>query len=179
MDIADGGEPVRALEIDDWPRSGLPWIAFWLKELITWGTLEPVAAFLLVRGAAIDRSQAEQDAQLYYDELPQDIEPNDALDPRAIRKWVDSRRVLPEEAVAVRQFVIRCQLVRPPADYRQPRLIVLPVEVNGQLGWVDPAGYLVARSRKPRAWPNDTSMFEFALDIANTSIEGKPYLQHQ
>lgn len=179
LDIADGGEPVRALEIDDWPRSGLPWIAFWLKELITWGTLEPVAAFLLVRGAAIDRSQAEQDAQLYYDELPQDIEPNDALDPRAIRKWVDSRRVLPEEAVAVRQFVIRCQLVRPPADYRQPRLIVLPVEVNGQLGWVDPAGYLVARSRKPRAWPNDTSMFEFALDIANTSIEGKPYLQHQ
>src|SRR6266566_7727529 len=31
-------------------RSGQ--IAFWLKELFTWGTLEPVAAFLLARGDA-------------------------------------------------------------------------------------------------------------------------------
>ncbi|MEK9209637.1 S8 family serine peptidase [Sphingomonas sp. 2378] len=41
----DAGGPVDALTIDDWPRSGLPWIAFWLKELVNWGTLDPVAAF--------------------------------------------------------------------------------------------------------------------------------------
>jgi hypothetical protein len=45
LESGEDGVPIRALQMDDWPRSGLPWIAFWLKELITWGTLEPVAAF--------------------------------------------------------------------------------------------------------------------------------------
>ena len=54
LEGTEGEEPIRALEIGDWPRSGLPWIAFWMKELITWGTLDPVAAFLLARGEAID-----------------------------------------------------------------------------------------------------------------------------
>ncbi|MCH8193379.1 MAG: DUF1501 domain-containing protein [Planctomycetes bacterium] len=54
FDTGDGEQPIRALEIEDWPRSGLPWIAFWIKELITWGTLDPVAAFLLARGNAVD-----------------------------------------------------------------------------------------------------------------------------
>src|SRR4051812_24722835 len=35
LDSVADDPPVRALEISDWPRSGLPWIAFWLKELIT------------------------------------------------------------------------------------------------------------------------------------------------
>ncbi len=48
LDAPVGEQPIRALEIGDWPRSGLPWIAFWVKELITWGTLDPVAAFMLV-----------------------------------------------------------------------------------------------------------------------------------
>jgi hypothetical protein len=34
LDLAPDGQPVRAMQIDDWPRSGLPWIAFWLKELM-------------------------------------------------------------------------------------------------------------------------------------------------
>jgi len=50
--------PIRAVDMDDWPRSALPWIAFWLKELITWGTLDPVVAFLLARGNAANRSGA-------------------------------------------------------------------------------------------------------------------------
>jgi hypothetical protein len=134
---------------------------------------------LLARGAAVDRPQAEQDAQLYYDELPQDIGPNDALDPRAIREWVDSRRGPSEGPVAARRLAVRCELARPPADYRQPSLIVLPLEVNGRIAWVDPAGYLVARSRKPRNWPNNTSAFEFILNVSHSRIDGNAYLLHQ
>jgi len=70
MDGADVGEPpIAPLEMEDWPRSGLPWIAFWIKELITWGTLDPVAAFLLARGDAVDRPGAEADALRYYEGL--------------------------------------------------------------------------------------------------------------
>ena len=59
------------------PRSGLPWIAFWLKEIITWGTLEPVAAFLLARGDAVDRPQAEREAAAYYAQLPDGTDSNE------------------------------------------------------------------------------------------------------
>ena len=60
LDAGEGEQPIRALEIGDWPRSGLPWIAFWIKELITWGTLDPVAAFLLARGTrSIDRKRKQ------------------------------------------------------------------------------------------------------------------------
>lgn len=63
LDLVGDEGPTRALEIDDWPRSGMPWTAFWLKELLLWGTLEPMAAFLLARGDAIDRPSAEEAAR--------------------------------------------------------------------------------------------------------------------
>jgi hypothetical protein len=179
LDAAEGEQAIRALEIGDWPRTGLPWIAFWIKELITWGTLDPAAAFLLARGDAIDRPQAEEDARAYYDGLPQDIDANDALDPRTVRDWVDARRVRPEEPVAVREFSIVAALVRPPADYLRPRLTVSPLEVEDRLIWVDPAGYTVARSEKPGHWPDNPSTFEFELDVSDARIAGNAYLRHE
>jgi hypothetical protein len=179
LDAAEGEQPIRALEIGDWPRSGLPWIAFWIKELITWGTLDPVAAFLLARGDAIDRPQAEDDARAYYDSLPQDIDANDALDPRTVRDWVDARRVRPDESVAVREFTIQGALVRPASNYSRPYLTVSPVEVDDRLIWIDPAGYTVARSEKPGDWPDNPSTFEFHLDISDAKIVGNAYLRHE
>ena len=169
----------RALEIGDWPRSGLPWIAFWAKDLVTWGTLDPVAAFLLARGDAIDRPHAEADAREYYNGLSQDMDANDALDPRQVRNWVDARRTRPVERVTVREFSIEGTLVRPVADYSQARLTVSPLEVDAHLIWIDPAGYRVARSEKPRDWPDDPSTFEFELNVSDATIVGSAYLRHE
>ena len=91
LDLAEDGEPIAAMEIDDWPRSGLPWIAFWLKELLLWGTLEPVAAFLLARGNAVDRPAAHGEAEGYYDQLQGVLDDNEKLSPRRIRDWLNSR----------------------------------------------------------------------------------------
>lgn len=178
LDVAEGDQPIRALEIADWPRSGLPWIAFWIKELITWGTLDPVAAFLLARGAPIDRPQAEEYARAYYDGLPQNIDPNDALDPRTVRDWVDVRLVFPEEPLAAREFTLEATLVRPADEYLRPRLTVSPLEVGDRLIWVDPAGYIVARSEIPGDWPDNPSTFEFELDVPDTRVVGNQYLRY-
>lgn len=179
LDAAEGEQPIRALEIGDWPRSGLPWIAFWIKELITWGTLDPAAAFLLARGDAIDRPQAEADARAYYDGLPPDTDANDALDPRQVRHWVDARRARPDVPATVREFTIEGALVRPAANYSRPRLMVSPLEVDDRLIWIDPAGYMVARSDKPRDWPDEPSTFEFELNVADAIIVGNAYLRHE
>jgi superfamily II DNA/RNA helicase len=159
LDTAEDGLPVRALEIGDWPRSGLPWIAFWMKELITWGTLDPVAAFLLARGDAIDRPRAEADARAYYEDLPDDADPNDVLDPRRVSDWVDARRDRPKEPAAMRELAIEVELARPAADFLEPRLTVAPLEIDRNLIWVDPAGYTVASSNKPSHWPDHLSTF--------------------
>ena len=178
LDTADDGQPIRPLEIEDWPRSGLPWIAFWIKELITWGTLDPVAAFLLARGDAIDRPQAEADARAYYDSLPQDVDANDMLDPRQIRDWMDARRVRAEEPSTIREFAIEANLARPAADYLRPRLSVSPLEIDDRLIWIDPAGYTVAYSERPSGWPQRPSSFDFELIIADATIVGETYLRH-
>lgn len=178
LDAPEGEQPIRALEIGDWPRSGLPWIAFWIKELINWGTLDPVAAFMLARGDAVDRPQAESDAQAYYEGLPQDVDANDVLDPRQIRDWVDARRVHPEEPVALRDFTIEAALARPAADYLRPRLTVAPLDADDSLIWVDPAGYTGARSEIPYGWREQASSFDFELIVADSTIVGESYLRH-
>jgi hypothetical protein len=178
FELGESEQRVRALEIGDWPRSSLPWIAFWLKELITWGTLDPVAAFLLARGNAIDRPHAEAEARGYYDGLPQELEANDVLDPRRVRDWVDARRLRSDEPVAVREITIEGTLERPVASYLRHRLTVSPLELDGGLIWIDPAGYTVARSDKPLNWPDQPSNFEFELNVPEATVVGNAYLQH-
>lgn len=178
----DGGsDPIRPLEINDWPRSGLPWIAFWLKELLAWGTLEPVAAFLLARGDAVDRAQAEAASINYYASLSEEeqFDLNGMLDPRRIRDWVENHRPVPVVQKRSTSLTVAVDLPRQPASYRQQRISVLPiVEEDDQITWVDPAGYAVAKSPMPQNWPLETSLFDFELDITARWVHGQPYLMY-
>ena len=179
FDNDENGQPIAAIEIDDWPRSGLPWSAFWLKELLTWGTLEPVAAYLLARGNALDRDEADRDAASYYDQLPGDINDNDKLDPRRIREWLntrDTRVRAPRPAVP---FALDVTLTRDANAYLTRNVHVMHFEENGGLNWIDAAGYLVATSPRPREWPPEPHRFHFQLDVDSASVSGSPYLQHQ
>jgi superfamily II DNA/RNA helicase len=179
LDGEEDGQPIQPLEIEDWPRSGLPWIAFWMKELITWGTLDPVAAFLLARGGAVDRPGAEAAAIGYYENLAPEADPNTILDPRQIRNWVEAQRNNPPEAATIHELSIRAMRARPAADYLRERISVSPIEVEGSIAWIDPAGYIVARSEKPGDWPENPSSFHFDLNVRRATIKGKLYLQSQ
>jgi hypothetical protein len=179
--VLDGeGEqsPIKALEISDWPRSGLPWIAFWLKELLAWGTLDPVAAYLLARGGAVDRPGAEQEARRYYEQADTADEPNALLDPRTIRAWLDART--PEVTVVRETRTLRVDAVLSNAatDYARNRLTVAPLETEEGFIWIDPAGYVVARSARRADWPTPISDFVFELSVTDSSIHGMTYQEH-
>ncbi|MCV3242098.1 hypothetical protein ABID19_005736 [Mesorhizobium robiniae] len=178
LDSSDGRQPIRALEIADWPRTGLPWIAFWLKELIGWGTLDPVAAFLLARGDALDRPQAESDAKHYYQARAEETDANALLDPTAIRDWVDARAPVRFARSPQHIATVEVALVRPSADFRRARLAVSPLANAAALTWIDPAGYEVARSAKPVGWDDDLSRYQFELDVASATVSGEPYQLH-
>ncbi len=174
-----GMGPIRALDIDDWPRSGLPWIAFWLKELITWGTLDPVVAFLLARGNAIDRTSAAAEASLYYPEM-RSLDSNDQLDPRKIRNWYETG--LPPRVARTpgsRTYAVPALLKREARAYRTDRLYVAPLDSAERLTWIDPAGYEVATSSKPDDWPEDPTAFDFELDVRDEQVKGEAYLRHR
>ncbi len=178
LDSVEGEQPIRALEIADWPRSGLPWIAFWIKELVTWGTLDPVAAFLLARGDAKDRPQAEKKALTYYENLPADTDANDALDPRQIRDWVEAFDMQPAVTAGNPNFEVSVMLSRPSGEHRAPHVAVLPLETDDGLSWLDPAGYEVARCAKPREWTEQPLSYVYDLDVANARIMATPYQKH-
>lgn len=179
MDRGDAAGPVDALTIDDWPRSGLPWVAFWLKELVNWGTLDPVAAFLLARGNARDRAQAETDARGYYAQLDDDIESNDKLDPRSIRDWVEARNAPAPRRARTPNIALDVHLERAVHDYRVKQLSVLPLSSEEGLSWIDPAGYAVAHSERPEDWNDNSSRYRFELSIDKRLVSGEPYLQHR
>lgn len=96
-----------------------------------------------------------------------------------MRNWVNAQRTRPDERVAVREFTIESTLVRLAANYSRPRLTVSPLEVDDRLIWIDPAGYTVARSDKPRDWPDKPSTFEFELDVSDATVVGTAYLRHE
>jgi hypothetical protein len=179
LDLEDGGQPIAALELDDWPRSGLPWSAFWLKEILTWGTLEPVAAYLLARGDPVDRVQAERDAIAYYEQLPGDIDANERLDPRRVRLWLNARAGDAAAARPETELSIDAALSRAQADYVDARVSVLHVETAQGLVWIDAAGYEVATSARPREWPAEPHRYQFVLDIAASRIDGLVYQPHR
>lgn len=178
MDRGDADGPVDALTMDDWPRSGLPWIGFWLKELVNWGTLDPVAAFLLARGNAKGRVQAEADAHDYYAQLDEDTDPNDKLDPRRIRDWLEARREPAPRIAATARIELDVLLERPARDYRANSLSVLPLENDGGLSWIDPAGYVVAQCALPDDWDGQHVRYRFELTVDMRKVVGEPYLPH-
>lgn len=56
------GQNAGALEtptLETWrATSGLPWVGFWFRELLRWGTLDPLVAFALAQGMARTREEA-------------------------------------------------------------------------------------------------------------------------
>ena len=179
MDQGDAEGPVDALTMDDWPRSGLPWIGFWLKELVSWGTLDPVAAFLLARGNARDRAQAEADAHDYYAQLEEGTSANDKLDPRRVRDWAEALHPPAPPRRTPRNVALDVRLARPAGDYLSRQVSVLPLASEDGLSWIDPAGYAVAYCERPANWDDHPSRFRFELTVDRRQVTGEPYLPHR
>jgi hypothetical protein len=170
------GTGIFPLELDDWPKSGLPWIAFWVKELLNWGSLDPVAVFLLSRGEVVDRRSAEAVAAMYYQEVDPALDANARLDPRRIRNWVDVRAARVPLRPVLRTFQIEAELARPAGEFARESLTVLPVTMNDRLIWIDPAGHQVASSLRPDDWPEASTSYSFTLVVASGRISGEAYL---
>lgn len=173
------GEEVFVASIEDWPLTGLPWIVFWLKELVTWGTLDPVVAYLLsVGGRTIaTRQEAARRAQDYYDHSPAfAASPDDFWDPSTIREWARERlQAARQRDVSPRR--IKARLLKDFENVNQKEFRVLPALKVDRVLWLDPAGFLLAESTRPDVWHSDwLYTMDFSLDHAKSVVHARRYL---
>lgn len=171
----DGEIDIPSLE--KWPNTGLPWAAFWVKELIIWGTLDPVAAFLLGRGIEITRKEAELRAQTYYQAY---VKLEDPLNAVNIRNWAltmleDSTTKLNKDNIP--EF-IEVKLIKGLSKMEVSRFWrVIPMKVDSMLIWFDPAGYPLAKSDIPfDIGQNQLVNYDFILDIQERTIRTETYM---
>jgi len=149
---AHAGE-LRPTTLDSWDELGLPWIALWLKELMVWGTLDPVAAYLLGRGRAGIRSDALALSAQYF-AAHHTVDPNEQLSPKTIRAWADTlpKTGTPGPRPKPSKPSFKAKLERSFPKKAPRRWRVLPTERGDTIQWVDPAGYLLASGERPPNW---------------------------
>lgn len=168
---------LRPTTLDSWDELGLPWIALWLKELMVWGTLDPVSAYLLGRGRAETRQDAATLAVGYYD-IHRHLDPNEQLDPKHIRRWMETQSSpIQNESGQARETKFKVTLARTFPKTVARRWRVLPTVGESGLLWVDPAGYLLASGeREPGGIESLMDNSDFFLDVDSGTVERETYL---
>lgn len=171
---------LKETKIEEWPKTGLPWIGFWIKDMMTWGVTCPVAAFSLGSGAALTRREAIQIGLNYYTEAEENgLNLNDNIfDPRKIRDWVDATtgkkkkralKDLPQE-IFVHDL---CENL----NSTLKKLKVFPIVNENIINWIDVAGYDIASSKIDFELNNsDILNYDFELDFKNKVIRINRYL---
>jgi hypothetical protein len=168
----ENADPFATPTLDTWKAvSDLPWFAFWAKELLRWGTLEPFVAFALSQGIARSRDDAANLKPRFIEWLEQQpdvvVEGEELIDPRNFLKW--SRSQTP--AVAAQTAVRRVQANLSGTDGNAGRYAVIPLRVNDGLRWIDPAGYELAVSEEQQDMLGSEV---YAQDFDLTATSGHP-----
>ncbi|MBY3231720.1 DEAD/DEAH box helicase [Rhizobium laguerreae] len=148
---ANAGE-LESPSLETWRETtGLPWIGFWFRELLRWGTLDPFIAFALAQGIAKTRQDARSlrpDFEAWLVASGAAKDPDSLIDPQNYRAWQLARERVVHDAEFLARNVLG-QLTG--VDGRRQSYDVLPI-VNGEVvDWIDPAGFSVARSARADA----------------------------
>ena len=179
VDEAFGEMSLEPSSLENWPRIGLPWIVFWMKELIVWGTLDPVAAYLLARiNNVITRTQAEELSQTYYRSVG-DLEPNDQLNPITIRNWAQqSFSPIEQQSIELRPSPqVSVNLLRDFSRASKKKWRVIPIEIGEEIHWLDPAGFPLASCQTPENWRAEyLHKYDFELNSSQQVVTSERYL---
>jgi hypothetical protein len=150
-----------------------------MKELIVWGTLDPVAAYLLARiDGVTTRIQAEELSQGYYRSV-NTLGPNDQLNPVTIRNWAQQAFAPIEQSeVQLRpNRQIPVSLLRDFSRASKHTWRIIPIEVGNEIHWLDPAGFPLAACPRPENWqPEYLHKYDFELNSNEQVVTSELYL---
>ncbi|MGY3133768.1 hypothetical protein ACVWZM_004450 [Bradyrhizobium sp. USDA 4501] len=144
---AGAADPLAVPSLADWRvTTGLPWFGFWARELLRWGTHDPLVAYALAQGLAHTRERAaerrvEFETWLHANHV--DIEPDDYIDPQLFLEWQSS---LPRRERASTTFA-PAPVELTGTNGTRHRYNVIPVPNGAHVSWLDAAGFELARSK--------------------------------
>lgn len=173
------GEDHVVPSLEEWRDiTGLPWAAFWIRELLSWGTLEPVVAYLMGVSSGSSTITTRREASTfvgrYYkwhaERYPDTNRTDDFFHPLHIAEWY--RETFPSlQRTRSESENLAASLKRDfPAD-GPDSYAVLPCELDGRIAWLDAAGYCLAESDTPSGWHERASnRNDFFLNIRQRSI---------
>ncbi|MFY7876171.1 MAG: hypothetical protein ACOVQM_12040 [Pirellula sp.] len=116
--------------------------------MLSWGTLDPVAAFLLGRGAFLTRDEAERAVEPYY-QSEKASSRTDPLDARSIRDWCEATfQISPQRTTRAPDQTFAVRLVDDAVAISNQDFNVVPLFTNDAIQWADVAGYVLAVSSK-------------------------------
>ena len=132
--------------IEKWRETTkLPWFGFWARELLRWGTLDPLVAFALAEGLADTRESGEL-LRLRYDawlsEKKSSTDANARIDPQLFLEW--RRDQYPKDRGEIPFGMLEAKLLG--TEKRKGQYPVIPVTLDGAVHWLDSAGFALAYS---------------------------------
>jgi hypothetical protein len=171
----DGGE---GQILERWEHCALPWSVMWYKDMVSWGTLDPIASFALTRKEAFTRPVASDIASQYWEAVD---EINDAaLEPKRVAEWMrgrEQKRSAVEEDQSLPHSEITVALTEDFTEHFGTKFRVLPAMNGQQIDWYDPAGFLLARSDVPDNWHGlKTTETDFILDPSSEIVAWQDYI---
>lgn len=162
---AGANNPLAVPSLDEWRQTtGLPWIGFWARELLRWGTLDPFVAFMLAQGLAGTRVEAADrrpEFEAWMEAEYEDIEAEDWIDPRYFLRWQRNLEVRLEAPTRARR--IDAELTG--TDGRREQYSVLPVRRDGMTHWIDLSGFELAVSEDEQGMEQRAFRDDFLLKI--------------
>ena len=87
------------------------------------------------------------------------------------------KKLAPSVTISGPPTTMQVHLLRDFSGKQEQDWRVIPVEVDTQILWYDPAGFQLAHSAMPRAWePSWINMFDFTLNINHQVVSSTPYI---
>ena len=171
----DGGEGQL---LERWQQCELPWSVMWYKDMVNWGTLDPIASYALTKKEAFTRPVASDIAAEYWESV--DEISDAALEPKRVAEWMrgkEQARSAAEEGQRMPQSEIAVELIEDFSDYRGAQLRVLPAMGEQVIDWFDPGGFLLARSGIPENWQRlKASETDFVLNPSSAVVTWQRYV---
>ena len=145
---------------------------------MNWGTLDPIASYVLMKKKAYTRPVAANIASEYWEAI--DEVSDAALEPQCVAEWM-RRREETRSAITEDQHLppseIPVELIEDFSEYAGSNLRVLPAIGEHRIDWYDPAGFLLAQSRIPENWRVlNAAETDFMLDPSASVVTWHRYV---
>ncbi len=174
------GNPMEVPSLESWREdTGLPWFAFWARELLRWGTLDPFVAFMLSQGLAKTRDAAAAQRPAFdtwlalkFGELG--VTAEEMMDPQFFLEWQHSSPQQPTQALA--NTTMEAELTG--TTGQRSLYHVIPLSRGTSISWIDASGYELAISNnitRPIDGQRFHNDYELKIDNGTVSVERTYY----